>query len=177
MLSKINLTFIALVFLVLLSAVLQADLLPYLSINQAVPNLVLILLILLVSQKKNILALYLALFSGIILDINFGIGFGPYLITYLLIYGLVYLFQRFVFKDEAIIFYILLVLFATIIFDISLIGIINIYGFGVSLVQFWQVILREVAYNVLVSLAVFGLYNYSFKKRLTSSGIKLPESL
>lgn len=177
LLSRINLAFVFLVLGMLLATIVQADLLPYLSIDQAVLNIILILSILFIFQKRNLFAFYLSLLAGVILDINFGIGFGPYLISYLIIFGLVYLVQNMLLKEEAFVFFVAAVLFGTIVFDASLIAIVNIAGYSVSLLQFWQVILKEMAFNVSVSIFIFALFNYYLKNKFPSSEIKLSERL
>lgn len=177
MLSKINLTFIFVTLTILLATIVQADLLPYLSIDQAVLNIVLILIILLIFQKKSLIAFYLSLFAGIILDINFGIGFGPYILSYLIIFSLVYLIQNLLLREEAFVFFIAAVLLGTIIFDASLIVIVNLLGYSVSLLHFWQVILKEIAFNVSASIVIFGLFSYYLKNQSPSSEIRLSERL
>lgn len=157
---KFVLSLIIIFFLI----ILQSSLYPYLKVNNAFPNLILILVLILSILKGYKKSLVWIIFGGFLLDVfSFNNPIGTSILSLLLVSYLAYFFSQNIFKKTSIFSIILIGIGGTLIYRVILILILLITG--TSLQFTFSQLISQVIYNSAIMVPLFYLLKYFLRKR------------
>lgn len=175
MLSQINLKSIWLILSIILTALLQIAVMPYFSFSQAIGNLILIMVIIFIFKQEYLKALLWVVVGGFILDLSLGIGFGINIISLGVIFGAVLILQKRILGADIFIYFLGMVICASLIFDLVSVGMLNLFQQNLPLFYLWPIILGQAVYNTILAAVVYLSYYYFEKRFYPEKRIKLPE--
>ena len=144
----------------LLAAILQITLVPFLAFKGVSPNLVLLLISFLVIFKGFQQSWWLVILAGLFLDLFSGLPFGLISLSLLVTVYLIDLFNRNVFSVVRFWVMTILIISATLIYDLLLFGLSRI--FQIDSVLGPKYLFIEIVYNLLLTVIFF----YGAKKVL-----------
>jgi hypothetical protein len=148
---------------------------PYFSFGQAIGNLILIFVIILVFKQEYQKALLWVLIGGLILDLSLGIGIGISIVPLSIVFIGLWFFQDKILRSDIYIFVLAATLIASILLDILTILVFHFFGQNLYLFSFWGVLLKQAAMNTLILAIIYPLYHYFENRFYPETKIKLPE--
>lgn len=177
MLSRINLKQVLGIFFIIIMALVQVCIMPYFSFGQAIGNLILVFIIILIFKGEYFKALLWAIIGGFVLDLSLGIGIGIYIVPLVIVAVGLWIFQEKILQANIYIFVLATTLIASIILDIFTILMLYIYRQDLAIFSFWPIILKQAAINTVLLAVIYPIYYYFENRFYPETKIKLPEGL